>query len=65
MELGMDQLNAKLSLLFSTMEARKASLRREEEDRKLSRRRFWWQDQQTNEHAHNPKISHPTSQGNA
>ena len=36
----------RLTLLFSTMEARKAAIRREREDRKLSRRRYWWQDEQ-------------------
>ncbi len=41
-------IESRLSLLFSTMEARKASLRREREDAKLSRRRYWWQEQQTN-----------------
>lgn len=37
-------LESRLSLLFSTMEARKASIRREEEDRKLARHRYWWQE---------------------
>ena len=52
MEAGMDRLNAKLTLLFATMEARKASARREAENHKLSRRRYWWQEQQTNERTH-------------
>lgn len=47
MEAGMDRLSAKLFLLFATMEARKASIRRETENAKLSRRRYWWQEQQT------------------
>ena len=42
----------KLAHLFATMEARKASIRRETEDAKLSRRRYWWQEQQTNERTH-------------
>lgn len=40
-------LESRLALLFATMEARKASIRREAENRKLSRHRYWWQDQQT------------------
>lgn len=42
-------LESKLTLLFSTMEARKASIRRENENRKLSRRRFWWQETEQTE----------------
>ena len=38
-------LETKLTLLFATMEARKAAMRREVEDRKLSSRRYWWQDE--------------------
>lgn len=41
------KLNQRLTLLFATMEARKASIRREREDAKLSRRRYWWQEPQT------------------
>jgi hypothetical protein len=40
-------LESRLSLLFATMEALKASIRREREEAKLSRRRYWWQEQQT------------------
>jgi len=40
----MSDLETKLALLFSTMEARKAAIRREAEDHKLSRRRYWWQE---------------------
>lgn len=38
-------LESRLTLLFSTMEARKAAIRREREDAKLSRRRYWWRDE--------------------
>jgi hypothetical protein len=48
-------LETKLTLLFSTMEARKAAIRREREDRKLSRRRYWWQEPQT-EQTHDEKA---------
>jgi hypothetical protein len=47
MELTTADLESRLTLLFSTMEARKAAIRREREDRKLSRRRYWWQEPQT------------------
>lgn len=59
MEAGMDQLNAKLALLFSTMEARKASIRREAEDRKLSRRRYWWQETEQTEQIQTPCHENP------
>lgn len=45
-------LESRLAHLFSTMEARKAAIRRENENRKLSRRRYWWQEQPNNEQAH-------------
>lgn len=45
MELTTADLESRLSLLFSTMEARKAAIRREREDSKLSRRRYWWRDE--------------------
>ncbi len=49
-------LDSKLAHLFATMEASKASIRREREEAKLSRRRYWWQDEpkepQTAEKAH-------------
>jgi hypothetical protein len=41
------ELEAKLSRLFATMEAKQAEIRRKREDQKLSRHRFWWQEQQT------------------
>jgi hypothetical protein len=47
MLLADSNLETKLTHLFATMEARKASIRRENENRKLSRRRYWWQEQQT------------------
>jgi len=47
MELKTPDLESRLALLFATMEARKASIRREREEAKLSRRRYWWQEQQT------------------
>lgn len=47
MELTNSTLETKLTHLFSTMEARKAAIRRENENRKLSRRRYWWQEPQT------------------
>lgn len=40
-------LESRLSLLFATMEASKAAIRREREDAKLSRCRYWWQEQET------------------
>ena len=40
-------LESRLTLLFATMEARKAAISREREDRKLSSRRYWWQEQET------------------
>ena len=55
MEAEMDQLNAKLTHLFATMEARKAAIRREKEDLKLSRRRYWWQDEPQTECPPPPK----------
>lgn len=45
-------LEAKLSRLFASMEARKAEIRREREDQKLSRRRYWWQDEPQTEQTH-------------
>lgn len=51
-----NDLESRLTHLFSTMEARKAAIRRENENRKLSRRRYWWQDQQTNERTHDEKA---------
>lgn len=47
-------LENKLALLFATMEARKASIRRETEDRKLSRRRYWWQETEQTEQTQTP-----------
>jgi len=48
-------LETRLTLLFSTMEARKASIRREAENAKLSRRRYWWQDEPQTECQTNKK----------
>ena len=45
-------LETRLTLLFSTMEARKAAIRREAENAKLSRRRYWWQDEPQTERTH-------------
>lgn len=52
-----DRLNieTKITLLFATMEARKAAIRREAEDRKLSRRRYWWQNEPQTECPPHPK----------
>lgn len=47
-------LESRLTLLFSTMEARKAAIRRETENRKLSRRRYWWQDEPQTEQNQTP-----------
>jgi hypothetical protein len=47
------ELEAKLSRLFATMEAKQAAIRREREDAKLSRRRYWWQEQQTEQNNNN------------
>lgn len=55
MSLPADSLESRLTLLFATMEARKAAIRREREDHKLSRRRYWWQEQQTNERTHDDR----------
>ena len=56
METTMDHaLETKLTHLFSTIEARKASIRREAEDRKLSRRRYWWQNEPQTECPPHPK----------
>lgn len=52
-------LETKLAHLFATMEARKASIRREAEDRKLSRRRFWWQDEPQTEQTQTPCHENP------
>lgn len=49
-------LETKLTHLFATMEARKASIRREAENRKLSRRRYWWQDEPQTEQTHDEKA---------
>lgn len=46
------ELQDKLTLLFTTMEARKASMRREEEEAKLKRRRYWWQETEQTEQKH-------------
>jgi len=51
----MSDLESRLTLLFSTMEARKASIRRETENRKLSRRRYWWQETEQTECPQPPK----------
>lgn len=49
-----NSLESRLTLLFSTMEARKAAIRRETENRKLSRRRYWWQDEPQTEQNQTP-----------
>lgn len=49
-------LESRLALLFSTMEARKAAIRREREDAKLSRRRYWRQEQPNNKQTHDEKA---------
>lgn len=52
-------LESRLTLLFSTMEARKAAIRREREDAKLSRRRYWWQDEPQTERNQTPCHENP------
>jgi hypothetical protein len=49
-------LESRLALLFATMEARKASIRREREEAKLSRRRYWWQETEQTECPPPPKL---------
>lgn len=55
----MSDLETKLAHLFATMEARKASIRREAENRKLSRRRYWWQDEPQTEQTQTPCHENP------
>lgn len=61
MELTTADLESRLTLLFSTMEARKAAIRREREDRKLSAARYWWQDEQETQTTKHAKYETPTN----
>lgn len=54
-----NSLESRLTLLVSTMEARKAAIRRETENRKLSRRRYWWQDEPQTEQNQTPCHENP------